>query len=64
MYLVTTHPTWFGYYNYYMFVSSRATHVPVGDDQLQHLELARDIAKSFNSHYGFTFPDPQPLLGW
>lgn len=46
------------------YVSSRATHVPVGDDQLQHLELARDIAKSFNSHYGFTFPDPQPLLGW
>jgi hypothetical protein len=42
----------------------KATHVPVGDDQLQHLELARDIAKSFNSHYGFTFPDPQPLLGW
>ncbi|CAO3644034.1 unnamed protein product [Cunninghamella echinulata] len=29
----------------------KATHVPVGDDQLQHLELARDIAKLFNSTY-------------
>ena len=41
----------------------RATHVPVGDDQLQHLELARDIARSFNSTYGETFPEPKPLLG-
>ena len=30
----------------------KATHVPVGDDQLQHLELARDIAQSFNSQFG------------
>ncbi len=37
-----------------------ATHVPVGDDQKQHLELARDIAQSFNSEFGdvFTLPDP------
>lgn len=41
----------------------RATHVPVGDDQLQHLELARDIARSFNSTYGETFPEPKPVLG-
>ena len=38
-----------------------ATHVPVGDDQKQHLELARDIAIKFNTDYGvelFTLPDP------
>jgi tryptophanyl-tRNA synthetase len=38
-----------------------ATHVPVGDDQKQHLELARDIASKFNSDYAtdlFTLPDP------
>ena len=49
------------------FVTSRATHVPVGEDQLQHLELARDLAKSFNSTYKRPepmFPEPQPLLGW
>ena len=38
----------------------QATHVPVGDDQKQHLELARDIAQSFNERFGetFTLPDP------
>ena len=39
----------------------RATHVPVGDDQKQHLELARDIATKFNLDTGtetFTLPDP------
>ncbi len=42
--------------------SSRATHVPVGEDQLQHLELSRDIAKAFNSSYGAAIPLPLPLL--
>ena len=39
----------------------QATHVPVGEDQKQHLELARDIAGAFNRHYGrdvFTIPAP------
>ena len=39
----------------------RATHVPVGEDQKQHLELARDIATKFNGDYGvdlFTLPAP------
>lgn len=39
----------------------QATHVPVGEDQKQHLELARDIATKFNSDTGkdiFTLPDP------
>ncbi len=37
-------------------------HVPVGDDQLQHLELARTLARKFNNKYGETFAEPQALL--
>jgi len=40
----------------------RAAQVPVGKDQLQHLELARDIARRFNGRFGPLFPEPQPLL--
>src|SRR5215208_2825429 len=50
----------------------RATHVPVGEDQKQHLELARDIAQKFNNDYGASirargfgdafFPQPEPLI--
>src|SRR5271165_5635555 len=50
----------------------RATHVPVGDDQKQHLELARDIAQKFNGDFAETikaagfdegfFPQPEPLI--
>ena len=50
----------------------RATHVPVGEDQKQHLELARDIAQKFNNDFsksikeaGFGdayFPQPEPLI--
>jgi tryptophanyl-tRNA synthetase len=36
--------------------------VPVGDDQVQHLELTRDIAQRFNSLYGETFKLPQAVL--
>jgi tryptophanyl-tRNA synthetase len=42
----------------------KATHVPVGEDQKQHLELARDIAQKFNNDHdapGF-FPLPEPLI--
>lgn len=35
-----------------------ATHVPVGDDQRQHVELARDLAERFNARYGDTFTIP------
>ncbi|WP_439817083.1 tryptophan--tRNA ligase [Zavarzinia sp. CC-PAN008] len=41
-----------------------ATHVPVGEDQKQHLELARDIAQKFNNDFGqafFPLPEPQIL---
>ena len=50
----------------------RATHVPVGDDQKQHLELARDIAQKFNVDFAETiaaegfndvfFPQPEPII--
>jgi tryptophanyl-tRNA synthetase len=50
----------------------RATHVPVGDDQKQHLELSRDIAQKFNNDFGDSirnrgfgdlfFPQPEPLI--
>lgn len=36
--------------------------VPVGDDQKQHLELARDIAARFNALYGETFTIPEPFI--
>ncbi|KAL4609151.1 tryptophan-tRNA ligase, mitochondrial isoform X2 [Arapaima gigas] len=40
----------------------RSTHVPVGEDQVQHLELAQDIARAFNRQYGDLFPEPRALL--
>lgn len=40
----------------------RAEVVPVGDDQVQHLELAREIARRFNARFGEVFPEPKPLL--
>lgn len=40
----------------------RADRVPVGEDQLPHLELTREIARRFNQLYGETFPEPQEIL--
>jgi len=41
----------------------KATHVPVGEDQKQHLELARDIAGAFNRRYDLEFfPLPEPQI--
>lgn len=42
----------------------KATHVPVGDDQKQHLEFARDIAAKFNNDYNAPnfFPQPEPMI--
>jgi tryptophanyl-tRNA synthetase len=42
----------------------KATHVPVGEDQKQHLELARDIAQKFNNDYDAPdfFPLPEPVI--
>ena len=39
-----------------------ADYVPVGEDQKQHVELARDIAERFNNKYGETFKVPEPLI--
>lgn len=66
-----------GLYDYPVLMASdillyRATHVPVGEDQKQHLELARDIAQKFNNdfsasiathgHPAVYFPLPEPVI--
>ena len=66
-----------GLWNYPVLMAAdillyRATHVPVGDDQKQHLELARDIAQKFNNDFSASiaanghgdafFPLPEPLI--
>jgi tryptophanyl-tRNA synthetase len=66
-----------GLYNYPVLMAAdilvyRATHVPVGDDQKQHLELSRDIAQKFNNDFSASiaahghgdafFPLPEPLI--
>lgn len=40
----------------------KANEVPVGEDQVQHVELARIIARKFNQKYGDLFPEPKALL--
>lgn len=40
----------------------KATHVPVGKDQEPHIEIAREIARKFNSRFGKVFPEPQIIL--
>src|SRR5213080_3911137 len=67
-----------GLYDYPVLMAAdilvyRATHVPVGEDQKQHLELSRDIAQKFNNDFGDSirghgyndglfFPQPEPLI--
>jgi len=41
----------------------KAVGVPVGEDQVQHLELAREIVRRFNGRFGPVFPEPETLLG-
>ena len=41
----------------------RGTHVPVGEDQIHHLELTRDLAQAFNRNFGATFPKPDWIFG-
>lgn len=38
------------------------THVPVGADQLQHLQVASQLVRTFSHRYGRAFPTPRPLL--
>jgi len=40
----------------------KADTVPVGEDQIPHIEITREVARRFNSTYGETFPEPQGLL--
>jgi tryptophanyl-tRNA synthetase len=40
----------------------KASRVPVGKDQAAHLELSREIVRTFNSRYGETFPEPQAVF--
>lgn len=56
-----------GLYSYPILMSAdilmfKATHVPVGKDQIQHLEMARDIAQRFNHHYGEHFVLPEVVI--
>ena len=58
-----------GLYDYPILMAAdilafKATHVPVGDDQKQHLELTRDIAAKFNHDFGVPnfFPLPEPMI--
>src|SRR3954453_23502233 len=58
-----------GLYTYPLLMAAdilvyRATHVPVGEDQRQHLELSRDIAQKFNNDYEVPdfFPVPEPVI--
>ena len=39
-----------------------AKKVPVGEDQLSHVELARELSRRFNSLYGYTITEPEPLI--
>jgi tryptophanyl-tRNA synthetase len=40
----------------------KAAFVPVGEDQVQHVELCREIARKFNARYGDVFPEPKAIL--
>lgn len=56
-----------GLFNYPILMSAdilmfKATHVPVGRDQIQHLEMTRDIAQRFNHHYGDLLVLPQVVV--
>lgn len=56
-----------GLYSYPVLMAAdillyRADAVPVGEDQKQHLELARDLAERFNARFGEEFPVPEPII--
>lgn len=40
----------------------KGNYVPVGEDQVPHIEISREIARRFNNQYGETFHEPEPLL--
>jgi tryptophanyl-tRNA synthetase len=57
----------FGFLGYPVLMAAdiilyKAARVPVGQDQLPHLEITREIARRFNHLYGAVFPEPEALL--
>ena len=59
--------TTFGFLGYPVLMAAdiilyKATRVPVGQDQLPHLEITREIARRFNHLYGAVFPEPEAIL--
>lgn len=59
--------TTFGFLGYPVLMAAdiilyKATRVPVGQDQLPHLEITREISRRFNHLYGAVFPEPEALL--
>ncbi len=40
----------------------KANHVPIGEDQAQHLELTRELSRRFNTQFGTTFPEPASMI--
>jgi tryptophanyl-tRNA synthetase len=65
--LTTRDLSTFGFLGYPVLMASdiivyKATRVPVGHDQLPHLEITREIARRFNHLYGPVFPEPEALL--
>jgi tryptophanyl-tRNA synthetase len=66
---VKEHPNYVnaGLFNYPVLMAAdillyKAEIVPVGEDQVQHVELTRTIARKFNKMFGFTFPEPKEFL--
>lgn len=60
------HPANAGLLNYPILMAAdilsyKAAFVPVGEDQRQHLELTRDVARNFNREFGETFPEPKGI---
>ena len=65
--LTTKDLSTFGFLGYPVLMASdiivyKATRVPVGHDQLPHLEITREIARRFNHLYGHVFPEPEAFL--
>ncbi len=65
--LKTTDINNYGFFGYPVLQAAdiliyKASRVPVGMDQVPHLEITREIARKFNSIYGDYFPEPKPLL--
>lgn len=57
----------FGHFGYPVLQAAdillyKGEYVPVGEDQVPHVEISREIARKFNNQFGQVFPEPEPLL--